>query len=234
MARLLVSVMDVDEALAALSGGADVVDTKDPRTGALGALTDDAVRTIRAALPAGTPLSVALGDAADVATTRTRAAAAAEQGAAFAKIGFAGVSDERAVRVHLDAARAAASSAGGDTGVVAVAYADADRVGAAPAARILAAAAGSAARGILLDTACKDAPGLFGSWDEDAIRAWIDEAHAANLLVAMAGRLDETAVARAAALGADIVGARGAACEGGRLGRVSVARVRVLVAAAHG
>ena len=37
--RLLVSVMDASEALAALEGGADLIDAKDPLAGALGPVT---------------------------------------------------------------------------------------------------------------------------------------------------------------------------------------------------
>lgn len=233
MARLLVSVMDADEAMAAQSGGADIVDAKDPSTGALGALTGEDVRRIREALRPDTPLSVALGEATDVPTTHERAAVAATHGAHFVKLGFATVTDPGRVEAHLDAARAGANTRAAGPGIIAVAYADADRIGAASPEAILAVATSSAAHGILLDTARKDAPGLFELWDRAAILDWIDCAHAAQLLVAIAGRLDADGVARAAALGADIVGVRGAACDGGRRGRVAAARVRALVAAAH-
>lgn len=233
MARLLVSVTDADEARAAQSGGADIVDAKDPRAGALGALPEEALHAIGNALAPGTPLSIALGDATDLATTRTLARAAATRGALFVKLGFACIADASTVHAHLDAARGAARTASPAAGVVAVAYADADGLEAASAEGVLAAATSSAVDGVLLDTARKDAPALFDLWGCAAVRGWIERARGAGLLVAVAGRLDAAGVARASSLGADVVGVRGAACDGGRLGRVSEARVRALVAAAH-
>src|SRR5262249_27258839 len=66
--RLLVSVASAAEALAALGGGADVVDAKDPHAGALGAVSAEVLHGIRAAIAGARPLSAALGDAIDEAT----------------------------------------------------------------------------------------------------------------------------------------------------------------------
>ena len=49
--RLLVSVRDVRDARAAVRGGADIVDAKDPRRGALGPVTHRILARIRAAVP---------------------------------------------------------------------------------------------------------------------------------------------------------------------------------------
>src|SRR2546427_8160121 len=61
--QLLVSVADASEGRAALLGGADVIDAKDPREGALGAVRPEVLGELRAAVGAGRPLSAALGDA---------------------------------------------------------------------------------------------------------------------------------------------------------------------------
>jgi uncharacterized protein (UPF0264 family) len=63
-----------------------------------------------------------------------------------------------------------------------------------------------------------------------ALAAWVARAHAAGLLTALAGKLtgDDLALAREA--GADVAGVRGAACAGGRTGRVSADKVRRLSA----
>src|SRR5207247_7885882 len=65
-----------------------------------------------------------------------------------------------------------------------------------------------------------------------AVAAWVAAAHAAGLFAALAGGLSGPDLARARSLGADIVGVRGAACVGGRTGRVSRARVAALRALA--
>src|SRR4029077_9253962 len=61
--RLLVSVRDAGEALAAIAGGADIIDAKEPTLGPLAPVSPGALQSICAAVPPAIPLSVALGDA---------------------------------------------------------------------------------------------------------------------------------------------------------------------------
>ena len=60
--RLLVSVRDASEAEAALAGGADIIDAKEPLNGPLGPVAPDTLAAITAAVAGKTPISVALGD----------------------------------------------------------------------------------------------------------------------------------------------------------------------------
>src|SRR5207244_12372343 len=92
-------------------------------------------------------------------------------------------------------------------------------------------AAHTGAAGVLLDTATKRVP-LFAVESPAAVAAWVAAAHAAGLFAALAGGLSGPDLARARSPGADIVGVRGAACGGGRTGRVSRARVAALRALA--
>jgi len=62
--RLLVSVRGPVEARAAVAGGADVIDAKDPARGALGPVRLDQLAAIRRVVGAARPVSAALGDAA--------------------------------------------------------------------------------------------------------------------------------------------------------------------------
>ncbi|MBM3821217.1 MAG: hypothetical protein FJW14_19675 [Acidimicrobiia bacterium] len=107
-------------------------------------------------------------------------------------------------------------------GVVAVACAESG--GAADLIPAVAARAG--ALGVLLDTADKHGPGLCRLLPPERLRAWLHAARQAGLFLALAGKLDVDDLAGIAALGADIAGVRGAACDGGRTGRVTVERVR--------
>ena len=88
------------------------------------------------------------------------------------------------------------------------------------------------AAGVLLDTMAKDA-GLFMLLDPTTVGEWVAAAHAAGRLAGLAGSLRGTDFATARALGADLVGVRGAACVGGRTGRVSRGRVAALSALAR-
>src|SRR5256886_12111882 len=73
--RLLVSVRGSVEARAAVAGGADVIDAKDPARGALGPVRRDRLAAIRRAGGAARPVSAALGDAGDDAMVAAAAGA---------------------------------------------------------------------------------------------------------------------------------------------------------------
>jgi uncharacterized protein (UPF0264 family) len=226
--RLLVSVRNGEEAAAAVAGGADIIDAKDPVTGALGAVSLDVVRTIYATVAGARPVSAALGDADDDAQIRHAVRDYAAAGATFVKIGFAGVSSSaRAAALITAAMRGAADR----SGVIAVAYADADRAGSLEPRLIIDAASRAGAAGVLLDTADKHGPGLRALMTAASLTRWVMAAHDANLLVALAGTLavDDLEFVRQA--GADIAGVRGAACVGGRTGQVAAERVRRLQSA---
>jgi uncharacterized protein (UPF0264 family) len=60
--QLLVSVRDVAEAEAALAGGADIIDIKEPRRGALGMADAAMIAEIVACVDRRVPVSAALGE----------------------------------------------------------------------------------------------------------------------------------------------------------------------------
>ena len=226
---LLVSVASADEAATAVAGGADIIDAKDPAAGPLGAVRLDVLSQIVSTAGAARLVTAALGDAADHAAIERAAFGAASAGAGFVKIGFAGVAGKaQAASLLAAAGHGAASGGDGRCGVVAVAYADADAVASLNPDELLDAAAAAGSAGVLLDTAHKNGPGLRGLIGDEAVSAWVARAHRHGLMVALAGRLqlDDLDFVREA--GADIAGVRGAACDGGRAGRISVEKVRAL------
>jgi (5-formylfuran-3-yl)methyl phosphate synthase len=222
--RLLVSVANDDDARAAVEGGADIIDAKDPRTGALGAVSLEVFRQIRASVGDTTPVSAALGDAADEAAIEAMAREFTIAGAAFVKIGFAGICDTARARSLL-----AAAVRGAPSKVVAVTYAD--RQGELSLTDLLDVGSAVGAVGILIDTCEKSGPGLRHLIDRATLSAWISAASGAGLTVAAAGKLTIDDLDWVRDCGADIAGVRGAACEGGRTGRVTAERVRLLRAA---
>jgi uncharacterized protein (UPF0264 family) len=241
--RLLVSVANAAEASAALAGGADVIDAKNPLAGALGAVSADVLREIHATVAGARLVTAAIGDAADEAEAGRAAGTFAAAGAALVKVGFAGITSasrvEMLIRSAVRGVRAGDGTwgppSGGPigqeadlSGVVAVAYADANRVGSLAAGAFVDIAARAGATGVLLDTADKSGPGLRGLMTPIALARWVAEAHDAGLLVALAGKLTADDLAFVRHAGADIAGVRGAVCDGGRTGRVSSARVALL------
>ncbi len=227
--QLLVSVARPSEARAALAGGADVVDVKDPRKGALGAVRTGVLRAVRDAVAPTHPVSVVLGDGGRPEPFARRAATASRLGAAFVKLGFSRVTTQ--AHAHRLAA-AARRGAGELTRVVLVAYADWRRADSLEPGALIAVASHAGAAGVLLDTIGK-AAGLFALLDRDAVGAWVEGVHAAGLFAGLAGSLRGADFALARELGADLVGVRGAACLGGRTGRISALRVAELSALAR-
>ena len=63
--QLLVSAANAADASAALAGGTDIVDAKNPRAGALGPVSLDALKDIHAAVGGARPVTAAIGDASD-------------------------------------------------------------------------------------------------------------------------------------------------------------------------
>jgi uncharacterized protein (UPF0264 family) len=231
--RLLVSVRAAAEVAPAIRGGADIVDAKEPSHGPLGPVSGAELRAIAACVPAEMPLSVALGDPADASGLEVAMAVldgvGPRRGPTYIKIGLsaAGAGAEALLRAAVGAAAGAALR----PSVVAVGYADhlAARAPAPDAVLRLALAAG--ASGVLLDTWDKGSGDLFHHVAESELAAWVADARGAGLLVALAGSLTLDGVRLAATLGADIVGVRGAACDGGREGALAAGRVSQLRAA---
>jgi len=227
--RLLVSVRNAHEARRALAGGADVIDAKEPLAGALGPVSLPTFKAIVKAVASRQPVSAAIGDACDERTAEREAQAFATAGAAFVKVGFAGVGREATAAAVITAAAAGAACGGAD--VVAVAYADFACADALSPDRILDVASGAGARGVLLDTVRKDGPSTLALVSADRLAAWVNRARSAGLFAAIAGRLGPEDLPTVLASGANIAGVRGAACDGGRGGDVSAERVRRLRAA---
>ncbi len=230
--RLLVSVFEVEEVAAALAGGADIVDVKNPAEGSLGAASPALLRAVARRIEGRAVLSAALGDAPHLPGTLALATAgAAGCGAEYVKVGLLGSSRfDDAVTLLREVQRAATGN-GAATRVVAVAYADAARVGGLPPGELPRAAAHAGVHGVMLDTAVKDGASTLDHLGEQGVAVFLEEALSLGLETALAGALRIQEILRIAGLGAQVVGVRGSACDGGRTGRVSAARVRALRAA---
>ncbi len=228
--RLLVSVADVGEAQTALAAGADIIDAKNPRRGPLGAVTPRTLGAIARAVRPHRPVSAALGDATSTTDVRRRVATALAASVSFVKIGFRRVTTEgRALRLATAAQDACGSSS--TAALVLVAYADAASADSPSPSSLVEVAARCGASGVLLDTCIKNAGGLFEVLSFERVSAWVALAHEHGLKAGLAGSIGAHDLALAEQSGADLVGVRGAACDGGRHGRVSASRVARLRAA---
>ncbi len=228
--RLLVSVRDAGEARSALAGGAEIIDAKDPARGSIGPVLPEALAAIRAAVPAEARLSAALGDVAtyeDVARTMDRIMVPL----AFVKLGFHGVRDAGQAEALLREAVRRAERLPGRPRVVAVAYADADRVHSLPPDVFQYIVPEAGADGVLVDTCLKDGRNLFEFVAPAALGTLASALAADELVLALGGSLGLPEVRAAAETGATVLGVRGSVCRGGRNGVVDDGLVRDLAQA---
>ena len=90
--KLLVSPKDVKEASEAIAGGADIIDVKNPREGALGANFPWVIRQIRLLAPVRVEVSCAIGDVPNLPGSVSLAAlGAATLGVDYVKVGLYGL-----------------------------------------------------------------------------------------------------------------------------------------------
>jgi len=226
--RLLVSVRAGDEVAAALAGGADIIDAKEPARGSLGPVSPEVLQAIAARVPPPVPLSVALGDFTEPDAVRLAVAGVKVPGRrapTYVKLGFAGERSEAAVTSLVAAAVDAAAATPARPIVVPVAYADHENAGSPAPEDLLRAAMSAGGRAFLIDTCMKDGRALLGWIALERLRRLSADARSAGMLLAIAGSLDLAALDHLAGI-ADVIGVRGAACRGGREGSVEAALVR--------
>jgi uncharacterized protein (UPF0264 family) len=209
-------VRSADEARAALAGGADLIDVKEPTRGPLGQADPDVIRGVIAAVRGRAPASAALGEWSDWDGKLL------PPGLEYVKWGMA-----RQKAGDPRPASEIRSVCCGPAPVL-VAYADHRRADSPEPEWLAVSAIRLQFRAFLIDTAIKDGSALL-DWIEPARLAGIRSRLAdAGVAVALAGSLDEPSIRALAPLFPDWFAVRGAACAGGRLGAVCPFRVRRL------
>ena len=223
MTKLLVSVRNVDEALAALAGGADLIDIKEPDRGSLGAADPAVWAAIRQAIGYERPLSVALGELWEPGLEeRLRHASLAD----YAKVGLSGCACSETWQPYW---RDQFSALDVRVQRVAVIYADAEAAKAPQPQAILDAATTLGCRTVLIDTFTKSQGNLLTYFSLPRLQDLLLQCRERQLQLALAGSLNESLFGRLRQLDIDWLALRGAVCEGGRTGRVSHQRVAQFV-----
>lgn len=201
--QFLASVRNDDEARLAVSGGADIIDCKEPAAGALGALPPSVVRAVRDAVPAHVCVSATIGDLpCNGALWLDAAQQMADAGADYVKIGLFPQGDARSAI----AAMAASNLRGRLVGVM---LADSE-----PDLSLLGDLRDAGFAGVLLDTANKSRGPLPDFVSEQFLQTFLADARAKGLFAGLAGGLRLEHVLRMKALKPDIIGFRGALCAG--------------------
>jgi uncharacterized protein (UPF0264 family) len=227
-ARLLVSVRSGEEAEAALTGGAGILDVKDPAKGSLGYAGFETLELIARGAVRNGRLPILTAAMGEVREWRTNEPPTVPRAFHYCKLGLSGLRDDAQWRERWIALRAAVEHRLDHAfGWVGVAYADDVAAGAPSLEAVVDASIETGCHGLLIDTYDKLSGRLLDLVDLPAIEAMATRLHASGLFLAVAGRLRIEDIARLTATSADIVAVRSAACLGSdRRGQVVEERVR--------
>ncbi|RVB79052.1 MULTISPECIES: (5-formylfuran-3-yl)methyl phosphate synthase [unclassified Mesorhizobium] len=222
MTRMLASVTGVDEAKTALSVGVDIIDLKDPKAGALGAVATEIIGQAASFIAGRAPVSAVCGDLPmEPETIRAKAEEIAATGVDYVKIGF--FPSANAVACAEALAPLAAR-----TKLIAVLFADL-----APDFELLPMLAKHRFHGAMVDTANKANGRLLDHLPPERIPGFVDRAKSLGLMVGLSGSLEAPDIPRLLPFAPDFLGFRGALCgDAGRAGSISaeaVSQIRELV-----
>ncbi|MGE5192910.1 MAG: (5-formylfuran-3-yl)methyl phosphate synthase, partial [Deltaproteobacteria bacterium] len=235
--RLLVSVRNAAEAEAALVGGCDVLDVKEPARGAMGMADPTAIAAVVARVGAShssVPVSVALGEVAEwegmPAVPRLPARIA------YVKLGTAGLGSDAGWgrrladvkrRFAADWRETASDTEPDSVKWIAVGYADWESARGPCPAEVIDGAHECGCAGVLIDTFSKERGRLIDWLSIERLESLAALARSSSLEFALAGRLHVGDLPGIGAVCPDIVGIRSAACRAGiRTAEIDAAAVR--------
>lgn len=218
--KLLVSVRNGAEADAALAGGCDILDIKEPRRGSLGMADVAEIRTVIAVArgaPSLVPVSAALGEAAD--WLESASIPEIPCGLTYVKMGTSRLGSAKAWIDDWSAAQGRFLTSphvrAQSAAWIAVAYADWEPAGGPRPARVLEAAARHKWGGVLIDTHSKRGGGLFDWMTPDELNDLARRAARWNIPFALAGRISLGDLPLLVEIAPELIGIRTAACYDG-------------------
>ena len=224
MMRMLVSVRSVSEALLAAHGGADFIDLKETREGALGGLPVETISAVVRVLRerrSGLPVSATIGDLgmSELGEILARVDAVAACGVDYVKVGI-----ERAPKASAVLKALAATGHAVVPVFIADRGLDPDCVDQACRLKFPA---------LMVDTADKRAGSLFDVMADADLRRFVAQVRASGALAGLAGALRRSQLAGLQELDPDFAGFRSAVCNGDRSGALDPLRLGELAAALH-
>ncbi|MEP9373987.1 (5-formylfuran-3-yl)methyl phosphate synthase [Mesorhizobium sp. KR1-2] len=216
MTKMLASVNGVEEAEIALAGGADIIDLKNPRAGALGAATTEVIRQTVAAVGGRLPVSAVAGDLPmQPEVIRAKAEEIAATGVDYVKVGFFPSDDAAACAEAL-------AELAGRTKLIGVLFADLE-----PDFGLLPVLARRGFHGAMLDTAKKDGRRLLNHIPPEHLPSFVERCRSHELAVGLAGSLEAPDIPRLLPMMPDFLGFRGALCDQSqRTGAIELEAVR--------
>lgn len=229
--RVLVSPINPDEARAAMNGGADIIDVKNPKEGSLGANFPWMIREVKSVV-GDRPLSATIGDLNFKPGTASQAAlGAAVSGADYVKAGLYDIQTEEQAREMMTGIARAVKDYDGSKKVVAAGYADYHRINSISPLELPAIVAPLEVDVVMMDTGVKDGKSLFDFMSVEDLTGFCDEARDLGLETALAGSIKFEDLEALNEIGPDIIGVRGCVCGGDRNTSIKENLVEELVSA---
>jgi len=225
---MLVSVKTPAEAaIVAAADGVTVVDVKDPSQGALGFAGAQIINDIALQIALEEKLlSVALGELGEIDFDEV---SRIDWGHVdFVKVGLNGFYKNPCWRSELQVALVNVP-----TCVRRVLVLYVDQIDASRSSGMIQDADDAGLSVVLLDTFDKSLGNTFAHWTDDSVRGVFESASGLSLTTVLAGSIGLADLPRAFRTGADLIGVRGAVCNGNRSGRLSQQRLDRLLAAYH-
>lgn len=215
--KLLVSVRDVTEAAAALEGGADWIDLKEPSAGPLGAVDADTAEAVVEYVAGRCPISAALGELA--AWTNSPAQRLINvPGIEFVKLGLANCADTDGWIDDWLTAERAIRQVG--KSLVAVVYADWQRARSPAPEQIIALATQTASQYLLIDTFDKNSGGTLECLGQARLLSLLRLAKQESFRTVVAGGITLANFTQLPTTCIDMVAVRGGVCPRDRRGQV--------------
>lgn len=227
--KLLVSVVDEEEAFNAFQGGCDILDVKNPYEGSLGANHPSLIRRIVEKFKGKVEISVTIGDLPNLPGTASLAAlGAASLDVDYIKAGLLGVDDFKSALKLMCWIVKAVKEGYANVKVIACCYADYRLTGSLDPIYLPTVARDSGADGILVDVKTKGGKKVFEYLNVEQLAQIYSKAREFGLITALAGGLDFEDVTNVAKLKVDVLGVRRGVCDSSDWvnGRVRLEKVR--------
>lgn len=200
----------------ALQGGCNILDLKEPLNGPLAMVDEATLHSISdffARQPATVPLSMALGEM--IEWQEKSSLLLIPQEITYLKMGLSQTAaNPNWITDWLNLRNQIETTNDKTFQWIAVAYADWQQANSVSPEEVLAAAISSQCSGLLIDTFSKHGKGLLDCLSLTQIKSLATQAHAHDLLFALAGSIHHENLAALSEVAPDIIGIRGAACRG--------------------
>jgi uncharacterized protein (UPF0264 family) len=215
--KLLVSPINTVEAKAALDGGADIIDVKNPKEGSLGANFPWMIRAVIEEIESKKPVSATIGDFNFKPGTASLAAlGAAASGADYIKIGLYDIQTVDQAEELLSKVVKSIKDYDPNKMAVAAAYADYTRINSISPMLLPEIGAKVGFDVVMIDTGIKDGRSTFEYMSEEELTKFVDDSRKLGLTTALAGTIKFEDIDALNRINPDIIGIRGVVCGGDR------------------